>query len=140
MAIIITEIKQSLENGDDFVMPADDWLKLAVNTDKEQLATIHGDEASDGFRIHQATDRDSLFECWRSDWHEKIRKMLEQSKRDNTLHIAIDRQYLIEALAGINSEDTDMIQIWINPANKIAPILVCNKMRNALIMPMHNPE
>jgi hypothetical protein len=132
MAAVILNVKQDIDTS---IFDLSDWLQLAMSeTDgREYLKIRHGNMATDGVRIH-ADDYDNDCVCGNpQDIHGKINHIMELSEKDCNFAFWVDRQLLIDALAGMPD---GTIVIYHGKYNQPIVIEEHDGCRFAVLMPM----
>lgn len=121
-----------------------EWLKLAASTDpdRKNLQVAHGMAAADGWRIHVAYDvEEKDCECGDLKTHKNLNKVI-QDACNAPFVFSVNRQFLLDALAGMDDADEDysterqMISFYV--ASPKSPIVIqgVHTKRTAVIMPM----
>jgi hypothetical protein len=118
-------------------MPARDWLSLAKSKIDTGRMThlVHGDFATDHVRLHvdEYESPCNLKGCEKL--HKVVDEMLNMPRKRLFL---INRQFLIEALAGIASDVIEFSEIEYG-ADSETIVIDGQKGRYAVIMPIINP-
>jgi hypothetical protein len=125
--VILLAVENDVEA---YEMDGDKWLKLATSDHREGLMTTHGKIASDGIRMHIDRQQE-LCECDEHATHEKFEGLMETVRKDMSFAVAVDRELLLEALAGI---DDRYIALFIGDKRK--PIVIQGITRQAILMPV----
>jgi hypothetical protein len=114
-----------------------DWLDMATNHEKEALQLRHGNAATDGVRIH-AADAGRDCNCNNpQDIHGKINHIMDIAENECKLAFLIDRQLLIDALAGM--EEGAIVFYCGTPTQPIV-LEEADGSRYAVIMPLQPKE
>lgn len=137
MTVIITDIPQITSEVDQGVMKSLEWLSLTTFKGKghaHALNMIHGNASSDNNRMHINLLESSECLCSREDTHEKFNKNIELAE-SAPFAFAVNRQFLVEALAGLNPEDGYLL-IYNAGADHPIVITETDQHRVAIIMPI----
>jgi hypothetical protein len=110
------------------------WLELATHNERKGLTETHACSAADGYRMHIENDKDVCL-CGNDKIHEGFDRVIGMVK-DAPFCFAVSRQYLIDALSGINP-DGRVIVFFAKPGSK-SPVVIQDPdgERTAIIMPM----
>lgn len=118
------------------------WLNLAVSKDdaRTPLQSPHGCVAADGFRMHIENNAPRCA-CGNTEIHKGFDRVIGMAK-DAPFAFAVNLEYLIDALSGINP-DGKVVLFFVDPTkNGISPIVLQDPdgERTAIVMPTHIPE
>ena len=112
------------------------WLELVVsaNEDRKGLMKSHSCVAADGYRMH-IENSNGACRCGDNKTHEGFDRLIEMVK-DTPFCFAINQEYLMDALSGINSYRHQVL-FFIKPGGT-SPIVIQDDegSRTAIIMPM----
>jgi hypothetical protein len=132
MATVLRNVKNVLL-ADKKEMLGDEWKSLAISNDESRdfIHQTHGEFAADGFRMHVVKDG-STCGCV---FDEQMKTTFKTCKKDALFSFAVNRQFLIDALAGIGS-GSDGVFFFSSGRNKPVVLSNDNGDRIAVIMPL----
>lgn len=122
------------------VLPGEKFVKLAVSSDtaREGLNQAHAGFGADGFRIHLAAEAGNECYCLDEKTHKTVNEVLEKVTSESPFIFAINRQFLLEALAGIPAgEHAGEIYFHYSSKDQAVIITSSDMKRAAVIMPMN---
>lgn len=113
------------------------FVDMAKHSDRDGMNVVHAGFASNGYRIHVATEEGFECGCGNAAIHKTINDALDRYTHEIPFAFAIDRQLLLEALAGIPGGDYAN-EIYFHVADRNKPIVIAspNMERSAVIMPI----
>jgi hypothetical protein len=113
------------------------WLELATHTDRPNLMKPHGCAASDGTRMH-IENANGACQCGDDKQHKAFDNVIKKVK-DTPFAFAVNRQYLLDALSGINLDGTVVLFFMTDSKSPIV-IQDPDGEQTAIVMPMHIGE
>jgi hypothetical protein len=118
------------------------WLGLAKRKgdNRANLGKIHGNFAADGYRMHVVEGKPC--KCKDKQTHRITEQKIIPSGEKSRFVFAVNRQFLLDALAGI---ENDVVVIF---GDEKSPVVIqglgengfCDESRTALIMPVAGVE
>jgi hypothetical protein len=111
------------------------WLASATSIEKPKLARIHANWSMDKHRIH-IIGAFKKCKCKEKELHSYVKKLLEEMdcKKEKMLHIIINKQYLLDALAGLDENEDGLISIYVDKDNLFTPVFLSGEVNKAFIM------
>lgn len=122
------------------VLPGKKFVELAVSSDMNRggLTGAHAGFGADGFRIHLATEEGNECYCLDEKTHNTMNEVLGKVTSESPFIFAINRQFLLEALAGIPAgEHAGEIYFHYSKKDQAVIITSSDMTRAAVIMPMN---
>jgi hypothetical protein len=120
-------------------MPGPNFVDLAISSDPNRagLNMAHGGIGGDGYRIHISTELSRECDCGNEKMHKSLNDTLDRVVSEAPFAFAINRQFLLEALAGIPSgEHAGEIYFHYSARDKAIIITSPDMTRAAVLMPM----
>jgi hypothetical protein len=115
-----------------------EWLQLATrkeNGSHRELRKVHGNFAADGYRMHVVEGKPC--KCKNEQTHRTTEQKIIPMGEKSRFVFAINRQFLLDALAGI---ETKVVVFF---GDEKSPVIIqglgdegCDESRTALIMPV----
>lgn len=124
-------------------MPSRRFVEMARSTDPDRhgLNVAHAGFASNGYRMHISTEEGHECSCGDEMLHNRLNESVERATSGANFSFAINRQLLLEALAGIPGDEyTGIIHFYFSAKDRPVVVTSPDMTRAAIIMPMTTEE